>query len=71
MSNKRIVSLESIVKSDSSVEQIVYFVPGLHRTSRVSIKERLFEGSIGLRKGSMMYFIEGSIVLKIDNIIPL
>ena len=49
MSNKEVVNLESVVKSDSSVEQRVYFVRELQR-SRASIKGRLFEGSIGLRR---------------------
>ena len=35
----------------------VYFVRGLQRRSRASIKGRLFEGSIGLRGGSMLYFV--------------
>ena len=60
MSNKEIVSLKGVVKSDLSVEQRVYFVRGLQR-SRTSIKRRQFEGSIGLMGGSMVYF-EGRIV---------
>ena len=44
MSNKEVVSLENVVKSDSSVEQRV--LP----KSRASIKQRLFEHSIGLEK---------------------
>ena len=48
MSNKEVVSLKGVVKSDSSVEQRVYFVRELQRRSRASIKGRLFEGSIGL-----------------------
>ena len=31
LSNKEVVSLEEVVKSDSSVEQRVYFVQGLQR----------------------------------------
>ena len=46
MSNKEVVRLESVVKIDSSVEQMVYFVQGLQRRSRASTKGRLFEGSI-------------------------
>ena len=38
MSNKEVVSFEGVVKSDSSVEQMVYFVRGLKRRSRASIK---------------------------------
>ena len=38
MSNKEVESLESVVKSDSSVEQMVYFVQGLQRRSWASIK---------------------------------
>ena len=49
MSNKVVVSLESVVTSESSVEQRVYYVRGLQRRSRALIKGRLFEGSIGLR----------------------
>jgi len=52
MSNKEVVSLKDVVKSDSSVEQRVYFVQGLQRRSRASIKGRLFEGSI-------VYFVQG------------
>ena len=59
MSNKEVVSLEDVVKSYSSVEQMVKFVRGLQRRSRASIKGRLFEGSIDLRGGSMMYFARG------------
>ena len=59
MSNIEVVSLEGIVKSDSSVEQRVYFVRGLQRRSRASIKGRLFKGSIGLRGGSIVYFVRG------------
>ena len=51
MSNKEVVSLKGVVKSDSSVEQRVYFVRGFQRRSRVSIKRRLFEGFI-VRGGS-------------------
>ena len=40
MSNKEVGTLESLVKSDSSVEQRVYFVRGLQRRSRASIKGR-------------------------------
>ena len=59
MSNKEVVSLEGVVKSDLIVEQKVYFVRGLQRRSQVSIKGRLFEGFIGLRGGSMVYFVRG------------
>ena len=38
---------------------MVYFVQGILRRSRVSIKRRLFEGSIDLRGGSMVYFVRG------------
>ena len=58
MSNKEIVSLED-VKSDSSIEKRVYFVRWRQRRSRASIKERLFKGSIGLRGGTMVYFVQG------------
>ena len=57
MLNKEVVSLESVVKSDPSVEQRVYFVRGLQKRSRALIKGRLFEGSISLIKGSMLYFV--------------
>ena len=57
MSNKEVVSLVGVVKSDSSVEQRVYFVRGLQKRSRASIRERLFEGSISLRIGSIVYFV--------------
>ena len=57
MSNKEVVSLEGVVKSDSSIEQMVYFVRGLQRKSQASIKGRMFEGSIDLRGGSMLYFV--------------
>jgi len=50
MSNKEVVGLKGVVKSDSSVEQKVYFVRGLQKRSRVLIKRRLFEGFIGLRE---------------------
>ena len=53
------MSLEGVIKSDSSVEQKVYFVQGLQRWSRASIKGRLFEGSIGLRGDSLVYFVRG------------
>ena len=59
MDNKEVVSLEGVVKSDSSVEQRVYFVRGLQRKSRASIKGRLFEVSIALRGGSIVYFVRG------------
>ena len=59
MSNKEVVSLEGVVKSDSSVEQKVYFVRGFQRRSWVSIKGRLFVGSIGFRGGSIVYFVRG------------
>ena len=59
MSNKEIVNLEDVVKSDSSVEQRVYFVRELQRKSRALIKGKLFEGSIGLKVGSMVYFVRG------------
>ena len=59
MSNKEVMSLDGVVKSDSSVEQRVYFVQGLQRRSRASIKGRLFEGSTGLRGGSIVYFVQG------------
>ena len=60
MSNKEVVSLEGIVKSDSSVEQMVYFVRRLQRKrSRDSIKGRLFESHIGFRGGSIMYLVRG------------
>ena len=58
MSNKEIVSLEDVVKSDSSIEKRVYFVRWRER-SRASIKGRLFKGSIGLRGGTMVYFVQG------------
>ena len=51
MSNKEVVNLEGVVKSDSSVEQKVYFVRKLQRRSQASINERLFEGSITLFEG--------------------
>ena len=57
MLNKEVVSLKGVDKSDSSAEQRVYFVRGLQRKSRASIKGRLFEGSIGLRGGSIVYFV--------------
>ena len=59
MLNKEVVSLEGVVKSDSSVEQRVYFVRGLEWRSRALIKGRLFEGSIGLGGGSIVYFVWG------------
>ena len=65
MSNKEVVSLEGVVKSDSSVEQRVYFIRELQRRSRASIKERLFEGSIGLRGGSIVYFVRRGGLLRI------
>ena len=41
------MSLEGVVKSDSSVEQKTYFVRGLQRRSQTSIKEStLFEKTI-------------------------
>ena len=55
MSNKGVVSLESVVKSDLCVEQRVYFVRGLQKRSQASIKGR---GSIGLKKGSVVYFVQ-------------
>lgn len=54
MSNKEISSFKGVVKSDSTVEQMVYFVRELQRMSRVSIKKRLFEGSTCLKGGSMV-----------------
>ena len=38
MSNKEVVSLEGVVKSDLSVEQRVYFVQGFQKRSQASIK---------------------------------
>ena len=38
---------------------MVYFVRGFQKSSRVSIKGRLFEGSIGLRGDSIVYFVRG------------
>ena len=61
MSNKEVVSLEDVVNSDSSVEQRVYFVRGLQKRSRASIKGRLFEGSIGLREALWCNLFEGRI----------
>ena len=55
-------TLESVVKSDSSVEQRVYFVRELKSRSQGSIKGRSFKGSIGLRGDSMVYFVQGRIV---------
>ena len=52
------MSLEGVIKTDSSVEQMVYFVWELQR-SRDSIKGRLFEGSIGLKEGFVVYFVRG------------
>ena len=45
------------IHSDSGVEQIVYFVRGILRRSKTSIKGRFFEGSKkgGIRGGFMMY----------------
>ena len=60
MSNKKVVSLESEVKSDLSVKQNVYFVRWLQRNGRDLIKGRLFKGFIGLRKGFMVYFVRKS-----------
>ena len=40
MLNKEVVRLESVVKSDSSVEQMVYFVQG----SREGVEPRFREG---------------------------
>ena len=60
MSNKEVMSLEGVVKNDSSVEQRVYFVRGLERRSRASIKRRLFEDSISLKGGYIVYFVRGS-----------
>ena len=48
---------QSVVKSDRSVEQMMYIVRRLRRRSQASFKERLFEGTIGLKRGSMLYFI--------------
>ena len=59
MSNKEVLSLKGVVKSDSSVEQRVYIVRGLQKRSRALIKGRLFESFIGLRGGSMVYFVQG------------
>ena len=59
MFNKEVMSLEGVDKSDSSVEQNVYFVLGLQRRSQASIKGRLFEGFIGLMVDSMVYFVRG------------
>ena len=55
MSNKKVGTFESVVKSDSSVEQRVYL-----ERSRASIKGRLFDDSIGFRRGSTgstVYFV--------------
>ena len=49
MSNKEVVSLEGVVKSDSSVEQRVYFVRGLRRP---------------LKGGSIMYFVRHEFISK-------
>ena len=57
MSNKKVVSLYGIVESDSSVEEMVHFIRGLKRKSRASIKESLFDGSIDLKGGHMVYFV--------------
>ena len=38
---------------------MVYFVRGLQRRGRASIKGRLFDGSMGLREGSVVYFVRG------------
>ena len=57
MSNKEVASLEIVVKSDSSVEQIMYFFNGSKEKSKTSIKGRLFEGYIGLMGDSMVYFV--------------
>ena len=65
MSNKEVVSLKNIVKSDSSVEQRVYFVRGLQRRSRVSIKGRLPEGSICLGGGSVVLLCSRGGLLRI------
>ena len=62
MSNKEVGSLKGVVKSDSSVEQKVYFVQGLQRKSQASIKGRLFEGSIGRRESLWCTLFEGRIV---------
>ena len=59
MSNKEVVSLKGVVKSDSSVEQRVYFVRGLQKRSRALIKGRLFDGYIDFRGGSIVYFVQG------------
>ena len=42
-----------VVKSDSSA-----LFEGSRERSRASIQERLFDGSIGLMGGSMVYFVE-------------
>ena len=63
MSNKEVVSFKDVVKSHSNVEQRVYFVRELQRRSRASIKGRLFEGSIGLGRDSIVgTLFEGRIV---------
>ena len=58
-SSNVVVSFEHVVKSDSNVEQRVYFVRGLQRRGRASIKERLFDCSMGLRESSVVYFVRG------------
>ena len=70
MSNKEVVSLEGVVKSDSCIEQRVYFVRGLQRKSRASIKGRLFQGSIGLGRGSIVYFVRGEDGWKLLGVSP-
>ena len=64
MSNKEVVSLEGVVKKVTQVSNkwCTLLFEGSKERSRASIKGRLFEGSIGLKGGSMVYFIEGRIV---------
>ena len=50
---KKLWVLKVVVKSDSSV-----LFKGFRERSQTSIQERLFEGSIGLMGGSMMYFVQ-------------
>ena len=57
MLNKEVMSLKGVVKSDSSVKQNGYFVRGLQRKSRTSVKGKLFESSICFKGGSMVYFV--------------
>ena len=56
MWNKEITNLESVVKNDSvSNKEYTLFESSWER-SWVPIKGRLFEGHIGLKGGSMVYF---------------